>query len=465
MNRSLRARLLVATAALALVVGTSFAILLLAQRAERDASARVDESASVLIATHEVERLVIDVETGERGFVITHDEVFLQPWQEAQAALPDAIRTLEDTVQVPAQDARAHEIGAAIQAYVTEYSVPLVDAARRDDPSAGSVAATADGKERVDVLRAKFDQLLSEERGLAQARQRRAEDVSRWAATGAIGGLIASVAIVIAYGLYLTTSIVTPLRRASTMAGRLAGGDLGARMAETGAGEIETLQRSFNTMATSLEESRNELAASRARVVAAADAARRGIERDLHDGVQQRLVSLGLELRATDAAVPPEMDEIKAQLSRAAQGLIGVVEELQEVSRGIHPAILSRGGLAPALRTLARRSGLPVELQVQTDRRLPEAVEVAAYYVVSEGLTNAAKHAQASVVDVAVHVDDGSVRVAIHDNGVGGADPRRGSGLVGLRDRVEAVGGTLDVTSSAENGTTLHATIPIAPAA
>jgi signal transduction histidine kinase len=166
-----------------------------------------------------------------------------------------------------------------------------------------------------------------------------------------------------------------------------------------------------------------------------------------------------------EAAVPPEMDDIKAQLSRAAQGLIGVVEELQEVSRGIHPAILSRGGLAPALRTLARRSGLPVELQVQTDRRLPEAVEVAAYYVVSEGLTNAAKHAQASVVDVAVHVDDRSVRVAIHDNGVGGADPRRGSGLIGLRDRVEALGGTLDVTSSAEGGTTLHATIPIAPAA
>jgi signal transduction histidine kinase len=452
----------VATAGLALVVGASFAIMLLAQRSERDASAHVDESARVLTASQELERLVIDLETGQRGFVLTRDEVFLQPWRDAQAALPDAIRKLEDAARVPVQDARAHEIGDAIQAYVAQYSVPLVDAARRGDPSAGTVAMTGAGKERVDALRVRFDQLLSEERSLAQARQRRAEDATRWAIGGAIGGLAGSVVIVFAYGVYLTKSIVGPLRRASTMAGRLAAGDLGGRMAETGAGEIGTLQRSFNTMATSLEESRNELAASRARVVAAADAARQRIERDLHDGVQQRLVSLGLELRATDAAVPSDMNEIKAQLSRTSQGLIGVVEELQEVSRGIHPAILSKGGLAPALKSIARRSGLPVELHVQTDRRLPEAVEAAAYYVVSEGLTNAAKHAQASVVDVDVRADDRSLHLSIRDDGVGGADPRLGSGLIGLRDRVEAVRGSMDVTSSAD-GTTLLVTMPIEP--
>jgi signal transduction histidine kinase len=234
-------------------------------------------------------------------------------------------------------------------------------------------------------------------------------------------------------------------------------------MIEKGAGEIGTLERSFNTMATSLERTRGELAASRARVVAAADDARRRIERDLHDGVQQGLVSLGLELRATEAALPPGLDQVEARLSRSTQGLARVVEDLQEVSRGIHPAILSKGGLGPAVKALARRSGLPVELHLRVDRRLPEAVEVAAYYVVSEGLTNATKHAQASVVHLDVEADDRALRLSVRDDGVGGADPRLGSGLIGLRDRVEAAGGAMEVTSSAENGTALAVTMPLEP--
>ncbi|MCU1450509.1 MAG: hypothetical protein JWP02_2679, partial [Acidimicrobiales bacterium] len=139
-------------------------------------------------------------------------------------------------------------------------------------------------------------------------------------------------------------------------------------------------------------ESRAEVAASRARIVAAADESRRRIERDLHDGTQQRLVSLGLDLRATETAVPPELTELRAQLARAATGLGEVVEELQEISRGIHPPILSRNGLGPALKALARRSAVPVELDLRADERWQEQVEVAAYYVVSEALSNAAKH-------------------------------------------------------------------------
>jgi signal transduction histidine kinase len=619
----------VATAALAVVVGASFAVLLLALREERKASRLVAESQRVLVAANELERLVIDLETGQRGFVLTGEELFLEPWSQARAALPDAIGNLETATVVPSQDARARQIGAAIDAYIAGYSVPLVDAARRGDPSAGSVAATAEGKQRVDELRSEFDQLLSEERALDVARQDRADGATRWAIAAATGGLVGSVVIILAYGGYLTRSIVVPLRRASAMAGRLAGGDLRVRMPENGAGEIGTLERSFNTMATSLEEStddvarlldqqaalrrvatlvargvspteifdavtaavgellgadtsrlvryeadgtaavvaahgatelssvgtrmplhqdtisalvlrtgrparlavesasgsvaahlrevgissavgapvvvagqlwgvivaawrdveaapaeaearigeftelvataianadsRAELAASRARVVAAADDARRRIERDLHDGVQQRLVSLSLELRATDAALPSEMDRVKTELAHTAQGLAEVVESLQEVSRGIHPAILSKGGLGPAVKALARRSGLAVELHLRTDRRLPEAVEVAAYYVVSEGLTNAAKHARASVVHVDIEADDRSLRLSVTDDGAGGADPRLGSGLTGLRDRVEAVGGTLDLTSSAESGTAIAVTMPLAP--
>ena len=210
-------------------------------------------------------------------------------------------------------------------------------------------------------------------------------------------------------------------------------------------------------------ESRAELAASRARVVAASDLTRRRIERNLHDGTQQRLISVGLQLRAAEALASPDQAELRAQISDAAQGLTGAVAELQEISRGIHPAILSRGGLGEALKALARRSSVPVELHVAVDGELPEQVEVASYYLVSEALTNAAKHARASVLQVDAETDNGVVRLSITDDGVGGADPEAGSGLVGLKDRVEALGGDLRISSAPGHGTALHATIPIEP--
>jgi signal transduction histidine kinase/uncharacterized protein YoaH (UPF0181 family) len=208
-------------------------------------------------------------------------------------------------------------------------------------------------------------------------------------------------------------------------------------------------------------ESRAELDASRARIVATADATRRRIERDLHDGAQQQLVSLALELRATQAAAPPELHEHRAELSHVVEGLTSVLDGLREIALGIHPAILAEGGLGPALKTLAHRSPIPVELQMRATGRLPEAVEVAAYYVVSEALTNAVKHAQASNVHVDVDVLDGMLRVAVRDDGVGGADPAGGSGLLGLKDRAEAIGGTMTVESRRGGGTTLTAELPL----
>jgi signal transduction histidine kinase len=208
-------------------------------------------------------------------------------------------------------------------------------------------------------------------------------------------------------------------------------------------------------------ESRAALAASRARIVAAADESRRRIERDLHDGTQQQLVLLMLELRAVQAAIPSELGTLGGELSHIAGGLSGVLDRVREISHGIHPAVLSERGLRPALKTLARRSAVPVELELSAGRRLPEPVEVAAYYAVSEALANAAKHAHASVVHVELDTLDPIVRLVIRDDGVGGADPARGSGLVGLRDRVEAVGGTLQVTSLVGRGTTLLIEIPL----
>ena len=208
-------------------------------------------------------------------------------------------------------------------------------------------------------------------------------------------------------------------------------------------------------------ESRAELKASRARIVAAADETRRRIERDMHDGTQQRLVSFGLELRAARAAVPPQLDDLERALSRVSEGLASVFDELREISHGIHPAILSEGGLQPALKALCRRSALPVELDLHAERRLPEPVEVATYYVVSEALANAAKHAHASVVNVQLHAHDAILRLAVRDDGIGGADPARGSGLLGLSDRIEALGGTLEVSSPAGEGTTLLIEVPL----
>jgi signal transduction histidine kinase len=208
-------------------------------------------------------------------------------------------------------------------------------------------------------------------------------------------------------------------------------------------------------------ESRAALAASRERVLVAADEARRRIERNLHDGIQQRLVSLGLEVGTARAAVPPQHGELQDALALVAEGIVSVLDELREISRGIHPAILSEGGLEPTLGALRRRSSVPVVLDLHAERRLPERVEVAAYYVVSEALTNAAKHAHASVVRVELDTHDARLQLAISDDGIGGADPRRGSGLIGLSDRVEALGGTLQLNSPVGAGTTLMIEFPL----
>jgi signal transduction histidine kinase len=206
-------------------------------------------------------------------------------------------------------------------------------------------------------------------------------------------------------------------------------------------------------------QSMAELITSRARIIAASDEARRRIERNLHDGAQQCLLALALRLRF--AAAPHESEEISAELTDVAAGLVDVIDDLREICRGIHPAILTRAGLRPALRALGRRSAIPVDMDVRIDGRLPEPIEVGAYYVVSEMLTNAAKHARASAVEVHAEASNGTLRVCVRDDGIGGADPVRGSGLVGLKDRTEALGGTFSIHSPAGGGTTACCELPV----
>lgn len=214
-------------------------------------------------------------------------------------------------------------------------------------------------------------------------------------------------------------------------------------------------------MAVANANSRTDLAESRARIVRAGDDARRRFERDLHDGAQQRLVSLGLDLRAVAATVPTELDELRSALSQLGTGLGAILEDLRELSRGLHPAALTEGGLGQALRSLARRSAVPVQLRFALgEERFDEPVEVAVYFVVSEALTNTAKHARASRVDVVVGRTAHGLELSVDDDGDGGADPAGGSGLVGLADRVAALGGTVRIKSPAGGGTTLQVTLP-----
>jgi signal transduction histidine kinase len=195
-----------------------------------------------------------------------------------------------------------------------------------------------------------------------------------------------------------------------------------------------------------------------------ADETRRRIERNLHDGIQQRLVTLALELRTVKDAVSPERAVLLAAMSHADDELISILDELREISRGVHPAILSQNGLSAALRSLARRSSVLTALDIRGIRRLPQPVEAAAYYVVSEALTNAVKYANATVIHVDLDVNDTTLRLSIDDDGDGGADPALGSGIIGLIDRVDALGGKLTLRSPLGEGTSLVIELPLEPA-
>ncbi|MDQ1733464.1 MAG: hypothetical protein QOK10_3623 [Pseudonocardiales bacterium] len=787
--------MIAASALLALIIGGAFALLLFAIGDLRGAERHTRHAQDVLVSANELERLLLDLETGQRGFLLTRQEAFLEPWKTAQTAFPrEASALLAMVVGEGAVETEARAIEVQERSYINDYSLPLVNAARRGDPSAASVASTEAGKRRVDAMRANFDRLIGAERRIDARSRASAETDAGRASTAAAIALAGSIALIALYAGYLTRAIVRPVRRAAVMAGRLAGGDLSARMPETGVAEIVELERAFNVMGRSLERGRVELAglaaeqaslrrvatlvaqgaspaeafsavaqelarlleaditmvlrfeeemaatvvggwsdgslvvpigvtmtlegegvatkirqtgeparierfagppgslpgwyqglgarigvgspiivegvlwgvtvavftragplaensearidgftelvataianaqareelrrvadeqaalrqvatlvaraaqpaavfaavaeevgrllpadsafvvrydaddtativggwsassdsvplgtpftlgpgdltllvrdsgqaariddyaappgslaaaldihslvaapitvegrlwgligvastqaeppppgteqrlagftelvataianadaraeltSSRARVVATADQTRRRIERDLHDGAQQRLVSLALQLRATQASVRPEQGELRADLSHIATGLTNALDELRELARGIHPASLAEGGLGPALKTLARRSAVPVSLDLRRSTRLPEPIEVAAYYVVSEALTNAAKHSQASAVWVEVQARDAVLHISVRDDGRGGADFARGTGLVGLKDRVEALGGRMSIESAAGAGTWMRVELPV----
>ncbi|MEO3817428.1 CHASE3 domain-containing protein [Plantactinospora sp. B24E8] len=459
MRYGLTRRLLTASGLLAVVLGATFGVLLSSVVDVRAAERQARRAEEVLVAANRLERLLVDLETGQRGYALTGRQESLAPWHAARSGYPAQAAELERLVaDDPGQLAWARALGSGIDAYVNEHSVPLVEAPPRDPATVRE--AEVDGDWWIGRLRGDFDQLVRAEQHQVVARQHDSDNALNRAIGATVAGLVASLLLVAGYAGHLNRVVARPVRRVAEMAGRLAGGDLGVRLPERGVGEVGVLERAFNGMAGALETSRDELAASRARIVAAADQARRRIERNLHDGTQQRLVSLVLELRAVEAELPDEPPEPRSRLAQIADGLTGAVDELREISRGIHPAILSEGGITPAVKALARRSAVPVELDLAVPGRLPELVEVTAYYVVSEALANVAKHARASVVEVGAELRDGGLRLSVRDDGVGGVDPGRGSGLVGIADRVAAAGGTVSVSSPPGQGTTLLVDLP-----
>ena len=250
----------VASAVLALLVGTAFAILVRAVANERDSADLATRSLEVIVAASGLERLVIDLETGQRGYLVTGEERFLEPWDAARRSYRrEADALVARTGGVNGQAAAAREIADAVDAYVTQYSVPLVDAARRGEASARSAAALDEGKRRVDALRAQFTAFVEAERRRFLARQEAADSDSGRAIALAAVGLAGSTLLIVLFGGYLLRAVALPVRRAAAMSGRLAGGDLSTRMPETGTGEMGALERAFNTMAGSLEASRDEL--------------------------------------------------------------------------------------------------------------------------------------------------------------------------------------------------------------
>ncbi|MFG1910068.1 CHASE3 domain-containing protein [Kribbella sp. NPDC048928] len=451
-------RVVTASGVLMLLVGSGFVVLLISVQGLRASEHQAQHTSAVLTNAHQVERLVADLATGQRDYVITGQQKFLQPWEQAAGQLPQQTAALEQLVAgSPDEVTRAQAAGRSITSYLQDYSLPQIEAAQQDPDSARTEAAISEGTRRVGAIRSVLDALIASEQQLSAREQRQSDAIADRAVIAAMAGLAGSVVLVLGFAGYLTRAIVRPVRVTAEMANRLAAGDLGVRVPETGVGEIRTLERTFNTMASSLGTTSADLAASRARIVRASDETRRRIERDLHDGIQQRLVSLTLDVRAVQA---DPADSASTALDRVADGLAATLDELREIARGIHPAILTQGGIVPAVRMLARRAKLPVEIGVDVPDRLPAPIEAAAYYVVSEALTNAVKHADASVALVDIRHADGELRLSVHDDGRGGADPAKGSGLVGLADRIAALDGTLIVESPSGEGTTLTVTLP-----
>ncbi|MFB4284782.1 CHASE3 domain-containing protein [Nonomuraea sp. MTCD27] len=437
-----------------MLIGVAFAVLMWAIADANSSTSARRASRSALVEAGNLEQLVLDLETGQRGFVITRREEFLEPWHQARRELPEQERRFTETATSAGQRRIAEQIRQGVTSLVNDYSVPLVEAVRRGDATASGLAATAEGKQRVDALRAQFDQYTADERAELAAREDAAGANGRRAVIAAGVGLAASTALVAGFTVLQHRAVVRPVRGVAAAAERLAGGDLGVRIVPSRVAEIGALGTSFNTMAASLQDSRR-------RIMESVEAVHRRTARDLHDGAQQRLVSLMIGLRLARELVPETESSATELLDQSIANAQTAIDELRELARGIYPLVLTVKGLVAAVQELASRCPVPAVVESNLGERVPGAVESNAYFVVAEAVTNAVKHAQASQIDISLELGE-TLQIRVVDDGVGGVGATTaGSGLTGLADRVAAFDGTLTIDSPPGGGTTILARIPI----
>lgn len=443
-----------ASGLLALLIGIAFAVLLWAIADANSSTSARRASRSALVEAGGMEKLLLDLETGQRGFVITEREEFLQPWQAAREEFPARARQFTESTTSTGGRHAAEQITRGIASFLNDYSVPLVEAVRQNDPAASGPAQTTEGKQRVDTLRTQFHRYLAAERTQLAAREDAARANGRRAVMAAGLGLAASTALVAVFTVLQHRAVVRPVRGVAAAAQQLAGGGLGVRVPSSRVAEIGALGASFNTMAASLQDSRR-------RIMESVEAVHRRTARDLHDGAQQRLVSLMIGLRLAQELLPETETSAADLLDQSIDNAQTAINELRELASGIYPLVLTVKGLVAAVKDLASRCPVPAVVESRDERRIPSAVESNAYFVVAEAVTNAVKHAQASRIDISLDFAD-MLRIKIADDGVGGAgDAPAGSGMTGLADRVAAFDGTLAVDSPPGGGTTILIRIPV----
>ncbi|GGM22484.1 hypothetical protein GCM10010129_78490 [Streptomyces fumigatiscleroticus] len=443
-----------ASGLLALLISVGFAVLWWAiSDANSSVSAR-RASRTALVEAGTMEQLLVDLETGQRGYVITKREEFLQPWQTAREALPGETRRFVDSTTSRAQRRTAEQIARGVRSFLDDYSIPLVEMVRRGDPAAAGLKETTEGKDRVDALREQFNRYVTDERAQLAQRTDAAGANSHQAVLAAALGLAASLALVAVFTVLQHRAVVRPVRGAAAAAEELAGGDLSVRVPPSRVAEIGTLGTSFNNMAASLQDSRR-------RIMESTEAVHRRTARDLHDGAQQRLVSLMIGLRLARELIPGTETAAIDLLDQSIDNAQTAVNELRELASGIYPLVLTVKGLVAAVKDLAARCPVPTVVVCEDERRISSTVESNAYFVVAEAVTNAVKHAQASRIDVLIEFGD-MLRIKVADDGIGGVGrSSAGSGMTGLADRVAAFDGKLAIDSPPGGGTTILIQIPV----
>jgi signal transduction histidine kinase len=488
-RQSLGTRLIAASIVFALLISFIFAVLILAVSQLRDATDREARAKDRTVAALELEKLVLDMETGARGLVITGREQLLQPWTNARRQLPQALAEFDESFADSPQRPQAEILDRLITAYVRDYSVPLVQLARRQASAARIPLATVEGKHRIDAIRARFSSLLKAENRFAESSAASAKSRSQAAITGAIGGLAVSALLIVGFGVYLAQAIARPLRGAAAGASRLADGDLSTRLAQSGPGEVGELTRSFNDMAQKLQSNRLELEEQNERLRESERLKAELVSIVSHELRTPLASIIGftelLLRRDVDEATRKTYLEIVVDQSQRLATLLNDFLDAQQAEEGQLQLAEEPIDLATILREQARvfvGQSDRHEIRLDLDEPLPMRGDSSRMaQVVANLLSNAIKYSpQGGLVEVAGERSAGDVRIRVRDHGLGipeDEQPRiftkffrgtaaasgisgTGLGLAISREIVEAHGGGIGFSSTPGRGSTFWLELP-----